>query len=148
MTAPDTLPPELAELGELLREAPPRPDRGWASGLDARMRAGFPKPARRSPWELLKPYRRALVPVVSFACVALLVVGLPLMGVSSDDSGSGGGGAAGGGAAGLRETSRDQGGEGAASSAAPPASEDSAAAPKMAPAPGGGSPRSDGRTRR
>src|SRR5918998_4438449 len=106
MTAPETLPPELAELGELLREAPPRPDRGWASGLDARMRAGFPKPARRSPWELLKPYRRALVPVVSFACVALLVVGLSTANLSSDDSE--GGGSGGGGAAELRETSRDQ----------------------------------------
>ena len=30
MTAPDTLPPELAELGELLREDPPRPDPAWA----------------------------------------------------------------------------------------------------------------------
>jgi hypothetical protein len=145
MTAPDTLPPELAELGELLREAPPRPDPGWASGLDARMRAGFPKPARRSPWAILKPYRRALVPVVSFACVALLVVGLSTANLGGDaETMSGGGGSSGE----LRETSRDQSGDGAASSAEPPASEDSAVAPKMAPAPGGGSPRSDGRTRR
>ena len=50
MTAPDTLPPELAELGELLREDPPRPDAKWARDLDARAAAGFPRPPRRSPW--------------------------------------------------------------------------------------------------
>jgi hypothetical protein len=47
MTAPDTLPPELAELGELLREAPPRPDPAWARSLDARAAAGFPRPPPR-----------------------------------------------------------------------------------------------------
>ena len=54
MTAPDTLPPELAELGELLREDPPRPDPAWARKLDARAAAGFPRPPRRSPWAILK----------------------------------------------------------------------------------------------
>src|SRR5215210_6323766 len=100
MTAPDTLPPELAELGELLREDPPRPDPAWAARLDARAAAGFPRPARRSPWAVLKTHRRALVPVVSFACVALLVAGLASVNLSSDDmagSGSGGSGAASGG---------------------------------------------------
>ena len=46
MTAPDTLPPELDELGELLREDPPRPDSAWARELDARAAAGFPRPPR------------------------------------------------------------------------------------------------------
>ena len=62
MTAPDTLPPELAELGELLREDPPRPDPAWARELDARAAAGFPRPPRRSPWARpARPTRRALV---------------------------------------------------------------------------------------
>src|SRR5688572_29688061 len=92
MTAPDTLPPELAELGELLREDRPRPDPAWARELDTRAAAGFPRPPRRSPWAVLKTHRRALVPVVSFACVALLVVGLSSLNLSTDDSGSSGGG--------------------------------------------------------
>ena len=85
MTAPDTLPPELAELGELLREDPPRPDAAWARELDSRAAAGFRRPPRRSPWAVLKPARRFLVPAVSFACVALLVVGLSTANLSSDD---------------------------------------------------------------
>src|SRR3954468_6726694 len=98
MTAPDTLPPELAELGELLREDPPRPDPAWARRLDARAAGGFLRPPRRSPWTVLKGHRRALVPVVSFACVALLVAGLYTVNLSSDDtagSGAGGGSSAG-----------------------------------------------------
>src|SRR6187455_3283232 len=91
MTAPDTLPPELAELGELLCEDPPRPDAKWARELDSRAAAGFPRPPRRSPWAVLKPARRFLVPAVSFACVALLVVGIASLPTSSDDSGSSGG---------------------------------------------------------
>src|SRR5215211_3333054 len=93
MTAPDsTLPPELAELGELLREDPPRPDPAWTRRLDSRAAAGFPRPPRRSPLAVLKAHRGVLVPAVSFACVALLVVGLYTMNLSSDDQGGGGSG--------------------------------------------------------
>ena len=147
MTAPDTLPPELAELGELLREDPPRPDPAWARGLDSRAAAGFPRPPRRSPWAVLKTHRRALIPAVSFACVALLVVGLSTVNLSSDDMAGGG---SGGGSVGS------SGGGGGAT--APPSSAESAdssssglsqtARPKMAPVPGGGSPPSDGRRTR
>jgi len=101
MTAPDTLPPELAELGRLLNEDPPRPNPAWARELDARAAAGFPRPPRRSPWAVLKAHRRALIPAASFACVALLVAGLSTVNLSSDDAGSsgaGGGGMASGGA--------------------------------------------------
>ena len=101
MTAPDTLPPELAELGELLREDPPRPDPAWARELDARAAAGFPRPSRRSPWAVLKGHRRALIPAVSFACVALLVVGLSTVNLSSDDMASSGSGGSGGSAGGA-----------------------------------------------
>src|SRR6476661_7323270 len=95
MTAPDTLPPELAELGVLLREDPPRPDPAWARRLDSRAAAGFPRPPRRSPWAVLKAHRGVLVPVVSFACVALLVVGLSTANLGEDSSGGGGSGAGG-----------------------------------------------------
>jgi len=139
MTAPDTLPPELAELGELLREDPPRPDAGWARRLDSRAAAGFPRPPRRSPWAIFKTHRRALVPALSFACVALLVAGLSTVNLSSDDEDSGSGGGA--------MTYSDGGSEsaGSADSASPPSL---AARPKMAPVPGGGSPGSDGRSAR
>ena len=149
MTAPETLPPELAELGELLREDPPRPDPGWASGLDARARAGFPKPARRSPWSRFKPRLRVAMPALGIACTLLLVVV-----VASQQGGteftSGGGGAssaqteaaepaAGGGASGGTEPRSRQksSADDAATSVAPP--------PAVAPAPGGGSPGSDSR---
>lgn len=144
MTAPDTLPPELAELGELLREDPPRPDPAWARTLDARAAAGFRRPPRRSPWAVLKANRRALIPVVSFACVALLVVGLSTADLSSEDSG-GGGSSSSGGSAGSGASEGAGGSESADSS-----SLSQSTAPKMAPVPGSGSgsPRSDGRRSR
>src|SRR5215208_948555 len=135
MTAPDTLPPELAELGALLREDPPRPDARWARELDARAAAGFPRPPRRSPWAVLTAHRRALVPVVSFACVALLVVALSTADLSTDDGGGGGGAGGGGMASGGAESAQSDGGG-------------SVAAPKPAPSQRGGSPGSDGRRTR
>jgi len=148
MTAPDTLPPELAELGELLREDPPRPDPTWARKLDSRAAAGFPRPPRRSPWAILMAHRRALVPVVSFACVALLVVGLASVDVGSDDMGSSGRG--GGGS--LSSDGASGGGEAASRSgraeSAGDSGDSSVAAPRMAPPTGQGSPGSDGRRTR
>jgi hypothetical protein len=150
MTAPDTLPPELAELGELLREEPPRPDPAWARRLDSRAAAGFPRPPRRSPWAILKAHRRALVPAVSFACVALLVVGIASLNVSSDDEAGGGGGGGGeflsGEGAGRDSAGGGSGSAGSAESAGD-RGDSSVAAPKMAPVPGG-SPGSDGRRTR
>ena len=164
MTAPDTLPPELAELGELLREDPPRPDPAWARELDTRAAAGFPRPPRRSPWAVLKTHRRALVPVVSFACVALLVVGLSSLNLSTDDSGSSDGGGSftveegdpsgGGGAGSSGDESAAASGEdrsgGAREASKQRDSASSTAAPRVrpAPVPGGGSPGSDGRRNR
>ena len=144
MTAPDTLPPELAELGELLREEPPRPDPAWARRLDSRAAAGFPRPPRRSPWAILKAHRRALVPAVSFACVVLFIVGTASLNVSSDDDAGGGGGEVLSG----EGASRDSAGSGGGSAgSAESAGDSSVAAPKMAPVPGG-SPGSDGRRTR
>src|SRR5918995_4433836 len=150
MTAPDTLPPELAELGELLREEPPRPDPAWARRLDSRAAAGFPRPPRRSPWAILKAHRRALVPAVSFACVALLVVGLASVDVGSDDmggGGSGGGGSLSGDGASAGEQAAPRSGRGSAESAGD-SGDSSLAAPRTAPATGAGSPGSDGRRSR
>src|SRR5262245_4723017 len=108
MTAPDTLPPELAELGELLREDPPRPDPAWARRLDSRAAAGFPRPPRRSPWAVLVAHRRALIPVVSFACVAVLVVGLASMDLESADMGGGGSSSAGVASSGSSASARER----------------------------------------
>ncbi len=143
MTAPDTLPPELAELGELLRDDPPRPDPAWARRLDSRAAAGFPRPPRRSPWAALKTHRRALIPVMSFACVALLVAGIAAyQGGTGDNLSS------------RVEVGPDTG-EGGGSSAASGAAEDTdangfsqPARPNLAPSPGGGSPGSDARRAR
>jgi hypothetical protein len=142
MTAPDSiLPPELAELGELLREDPPRPDPAWTRRLDSRVAAGFPRPPRRSPWAVVKAHRRALIPAVSFACVALLVAGLSTVDLSSDDS-AGGSGSGGGGEL-LSRGGAEQ------PSASDSASGGSVAArPQMAPPSGGGSPGSDSRRTR
>src|SRR5215218_3477478 len=151
MTAPDTLPPELAELGELLREDPPRPTAAWARDLDARAAAGFPRPPRRSPWAIFKTHRRALVPVVSFACVALLVAGLSTVELSSDDSASSGGSGGGMASGGSQSAGEASGGSESAdggASAAPATSRSLAPRPKPVPAPGGGSASSDGRTSR
>jgi hypothetical protein len=91
MTAPDTLPPELAELGELVREDRPQPDERWARQLDARVAAGFPRRRReRFGWLRIRP----LMPALGFAATALLVVtvavSLPQGGDDSDEGGGGG----------------------------------------------------------
>ena len=151
MTAPDTLPPELAELGELLREEPPRPDPAWARRLDSRAAAGFPRPPRRSPWAILKAHRRALIPAVSFACVALLVVGLSPVNLGTDESGGGGSGSSGGGGESAssgadRESAPTPGRASGDDSSSSGLSQ--APRPKMAPPSAGGSPPSDGRRTR
>ena len=83
------------------------------------------------------------MPAVSFACVALLVVGLSTADLSSDDSGGSGGGGGGGGV-GERRRARAPA-RGSAGDARRRARSRAAAA---APDPGGGSPGSDGRARR
>jgi hypothetical protein len=95
MTAPDTLPRELAELGELLRDDPPRPDPVWAEKLDQRAAAGFPRPPRRRR-RLRMPAFLVLGPaaaVVAAAVIALVIV-LPGAHDSVDSSGAGGSSAA------------------------------------------------------
>ncbi len=57
MTAPDTLPPELAELGELLREDPPAPRPGV--GPRARRPRGGRLPPAAAPLAVGGPQARA-----------------------------------------------------------------------------------------
>jgi hypothetical protein len=141
MTAPDTLPPELQELGDLLREDPPRPDPGWARELDARAAAGFPRPPRRSPLKALRPF---LLPSLGFAATVLLVVGIATA-VDTDggmDSGSGGGSADG-------AAQSSSGAEMSRDSAADVEQESLSEARRSVPsAPGGGDPSSDSRRAR
>jgi hypothetical protein len=92
MTAPDTLPRELAELGELLREDPPRPAPAWAQTLDERAAAGFPRPPRRSFRSRL-PRLRVMVPAVGLvasALVVVVVIGLQGTGATPQRDSSGG----------------------------------------------------------
>jgi hypothetical protein len=150
MTAPDTLPPELQELGELLREDPPRPDPGWARELDRRAAAGFPRPPRVSPWVKLRPF---LMPSLGFAATALLVVGIASVDMGGDDE-AGGGAGSGGATTFMAEPSAGQdssgGGEDSGGAGIEEAARDSSvAAPKsIPPAPGGGDPGSDRRENR
>ena len=166
MTAPDTLPPELEELGRLLHEDPPRPSPGWAHDLDARAAAGFPRPPRRRSRLRLRP----LMPVLGVATsVLLVVVVVGLAGSQGDmeDSGGSGGGASS--SAGSEAAPSSSGGEG--TEPAPPA-EREGPLPAMGdhdqsgpddfagggssltlptpvpPVPGGGDPRSDSKTAR
>jgi hypothetical protein len=150
MTTPDTLPPDLAELGELLRENPPRPSQAWAHRLDARAAAGFPPAPRaaRRRRGLLRP--GALLPALGFAASLVLVVGIVTLAanrgpgtdvpVSSD---AGGGGASSG-----REASPEgaTGRDGGAQPDAASRGERDNATPLISPVPpgpGGGDPRSD-----
>ena len=153
MTAPDTLPPELAELGELLREDPPRPDPVWARELDDRAAAGFPRPPRRSRWARLKPRRALFLPAAGLTATAVIALVVVLGTTTPEgDFSSGSGGDSGAGAGGSSSA-------GTAESASPESARDSApdeaanstslARPKsVPPAPGGGSPGSDARQTR
>jgi hypothetical protein len=152
MTAPDTLPPELQELGELLREDPPRPDPAWARELDDRAAAGFPRPPRRSPWRRARPF---LLPSLGFAATLLLVVGIASIDTGGDESGSGGGDAAvsAPGASGQSGAGSESagGGSGAGATAGPESADSASGAPRpkaIPPVPGGGDPRSDFRRAR
>src|SRR5438045_3606265 len=146
MTAPDTLPPELAELGELLRDDPPRPDPAWARALDDRAAAGFPRPPRRSWSARLVPPRSALLPAMGFACVLLLVAGIAVLAPGGDNgssssfpSSAGGGGSGAQRAAGPAQSSDAAKGGESSSLSSPPI---------VPPGRGGGSPGSDSRTQR
>ena len=97
MTAPDTLPPELEELGALLREDPPRPDPTWARELDSRAAAGFARPPRKRPAARLKPRREWFLPAAGLTAAAavavIVVIGASTPGNMGDgDSGASGGG--------------------------------------------------------
>ena len=150
MTAPDTLPPELEELGQLLREDPPRPDPRWARDLDTRAAAGFPRPPRRSWFSRFGP---VLLPAMGAVSVLAILVLVAVNAPGPDGSSSGGSSSAGGGSAassGQTAPTTPQG-ESSSSSASDSAAGTASTlqrSSKSAPAPGGGSPSSDARTKR
>jgi hypothetical protein len=153
MTAPDTLPPELAELGELLREAPPRPDPAWARALDDRAAAGFPRPPHRPWWARLVPPRTFVVPAMAVASVVVvLVVGISSIAPKSGDDGASSGsssGAAGGGSASSASAQSESSDSSGGGEFKRDSSGSSSIAPRsVPPGPGGGSASSDNRTRR
>jgi len=163
MTAPDTLPRELAELGELLREDPPRPDPGWARRLDERAAAGFPEPPRavRRARSVRRWRFPALRPALGSAALVIVVAGAigyaSTLDMSSDDSGgSSGGGASGGGAEpALRDSAGEESSGSGGGRASRPESQDapdsaSGSSPlsRPVPPPGGGNPGSDSRANR
>lgn len=141
MTPPDTLPPELAELGELLREDRPRPDDGWARLMDERMTAGFPeraKPVRpRRSRRRLAFLRPVLVPGVAVVLAGTIGTavylgshdtGELLSGTVEQSDSAGGGSASGGSEAASRGSEAASGGPAAASGGSAPAGGGSAAA--------------------
>ena len=153
MTVPDTLPPELAELGELLREDPPKPSEGWGRRLDERVAAGFPAtPRARRRFRLRRP--RALLPALGFAASLLLVgvVSLALISRSGDRNDVGTGASGGGSsesAGGMQgEISRGAKEDATIQDAAKPSAGLASPQAAIAPSPGGGDPRSDRRSAR
>jgi Domain of unknown function (DUF4349) len=144
MTAPDTLPRELAELGELLREDPPRPAPAWAEALDQRAAAGFPRPPRR-PLRFRLPTPLLLGPPAALVAAAVIALVIVLPGSGGSDDTSGGGGSSGSAAV---PTAGD-----AAESAAPSAQKKSggsagSATLRAAPSPAGGGASADARPTR
>lgn len=140
---------DLAELAVLVRDERPVPDPAFASSLDERAQAGFPRSAgRRLP---AFSWPKITLPALGLAASLLLVVGLvTALPEGSDDSGSSGGGAA---STSLPE--RDAGSSRAQKQAPlPPAdgSAGSAAPSSIGPVPPGppqpGTPNAEGRTRR
>jgi Domain of unknown function (DUF4349) len=158
--------PDLAELGELaltLREERPRPNPAFGAELDTKVARGFrdPDPRRRASGR--RWWSGWLAPAVGSLATAMLVVVLVVAGPDGDsaDEGSGGGGS-------MAQSTESGGGGSAASSgreavpeidradgSARAAQDDAAAgvpeplpATSVPPAPGAGSPGSDGRARR
>ncbi len=82
----------MPDLEMLLRDVRPAPDPAWATKLDARVAARFPKPtpAWKKPLIAFREHFFAFGAVATVGCalLALVVVGLRYSDGSSDDSGS------------------------------------------------------------
>jgi hypothetical protein len=149
--------PDLTELGELalaLRDERPRPTGEFGAQLDAKVARGFGEPGPRRAsgrrwWEAL-----LTLPAVGMATAILLVAVIVVAGPTGGDESDSGGGSA---STALEESS---GGRAESSSAAEEPAASGAGADdatsfseplppgSVPPAPGGGSPGSDGRDRR
>jgi len=144
---------DLAELAVLVRDERPAPDPAFASSLDERARAGFPRSARKRRLPAFS-WPKITLPALGLAASVFLVVGIvtALPEGSSDESGGGGsvsetaGSGSSSGGAGELDRAQKQ--------AAPSPAEDSAGSstpaigtlPPQPPNPG--NPNADGRTRR
>jgi hypothetical protein len=144
--------PDLTELGELalaLREERSRPTGEFGTELDAKVARGFGEPgprhaSRRRWWE------GWLTPVLAGTATVMLVVVVAIsVPTGSDEQGGGGGGTALEQSSGGRAESSSAAQEPAASGADDATSFSEPLPPgSVPPAPGGGSPGSDGRDRR
>jgi hypothetical protein len=147
--------PDLTELGELalaLREERPRPTGEFGTELDAKVARGFGEPgprraSRRRSWE------GWLTPVLAGTATVMLVVVVAIsVPTGSDEEGGGGGGgtAVEQGSGGRAESSSAAQEPAASGAGADDATSFSEPLPpgSVPPAPGGGSPGSDGRDRR
>jgi|SRR5215207_2690794 len=145
---------DLTELGELalaLRDERPEPSPEFGKALDAKVARGFgePGPRRRAlTWRSWRPW---LLPTLGATATFMLVAVIALSARDDELQTLSGGGAA------VEESSDAGGGRASArqESGASPAAEDDAAtfaeplpSTSVPPAPGGGAPGSDGRTRR
>jgi len=152
---------DLAELAVLVRDERPVPDPAFASSLDERAGAGFPRSAKRRMPAFSWP--KITLPALGVAASVFLVVviatSIPSGGGDGGDSASSGGG----GSAATSLPESDSGSSGAGSSgssraqkrAAPSVAEDSAGSsapssvgPVPPEPPGPGNPNADGRDRR
>ena len=82
----------MPDLEMLLRDVRPAPDPAWATKLDARVAARFPKPtpAWKKPLIAFREHFFAFGAVATVGCalLALVVVGIRYSDGGSDDSGS------------------------------------------------------------
>lgn len=146
--------PDLSELGELallLREDRPRPTASFGAGLDARVQRGFSSggPRRRASRRRWAAWGAWTAPALGVAATALLVavVALTVPRDADELSGAGGGGGA---SVADRESAGSAGTASSASAADDAATSLAEPTPtgSVAPAPGLGSPGTDGRARR
>jgi hypothetical protein len=152
--------PDLTELGELalaLREERPRPTDRFGTELDAKVARGFGEPGPRRASGRRWWHALISAPVLGTATAVLLVVAVvvALPGGSAEQDAAGGGGSPAssdsGGASGAPSTAQEEAApQSARSSAGDDATTFSEPLPpgSVPPAPGAGSPGSDGRDRR
>jgi hypothetical protein len=147
---------ELGELALLLREDRPRPADGFGRHLDSRVARGFPgrDPRARASGRRWLAWRGWMAPAVGLTATAALLALVVVIGpTGSDDEGASGGEVSavsqeGGGSSGAAAAPAAAGDDAAGSSAEEAQSFAEPDGQAVPPAPGQGSPRTDGRDNR